>query len=163
MSLESNGVVTLGVGVGVTLLFLVDVRLGERATLLAVLLQGVADGATFALLELILPLLMILLGFGEPPWPVCETADVLLLRFELALLGVTALLAAAAPLLLVHTTGSDVKDTEYTGAASAFAMTAGGELLTLFLLFTVVTAVAVAAAAFSPSSQYVVTFPFPLK
>jgi hypothetical protein len=156
MSLESNGVVTLDVGV--TLLILGDVKLGDRATLLPVLtfvlLVGVAEGAMFVLLETVLPLLTILFAFGEPPWAVCPTADVLLLRIELALLGVTALLAAAAPLLLLHAAGSDEKDTEYTGAASVVAMTAGGALLpTQFLLFAAVTATALLAAGFSPRSQ----------
>jgi hypothetical protein len=169
MSLESNGVMTLGAGV--TLLFLVDVRLGEWATLLLVLtlllLEGVAEAALFVLVDAILPLLTILFVFGEPPCVVCTTADVLLLRFELALLGVTTLLAAAAPLLLLHATGSDEKDTEYTGAVSVVLMMAGGEMPTQFLLFAVVTATAVLATFatdgfFSPRSQYVVTFPFPL-
>jgi hypothetical protein len=150
MSLESNGVVTLGVGV--TLLILVDVKLGDRATLFPVL---TLVGPMFVLLETVLPLLTILFAFGEPPWAVCPTADVLLLRIELALLGVTALLAVAAPLLLLHAAGSDEKDTEYTGAASVVAMTAGGALLpTQFLLFAAVTATALLAAGFfSPRSQ----------
>lgn len=122
------------------------------------LLEGVAEATLFVLLETVLPLLAILFVFGEPPWAVCATADVLLLRFELALLGVTVLLAAASPLLLLHATGSDEKDTEYNGAASVVAMTAGGELLTQFLLFAVVIATAVlatfaTAGFFSPRSQ----------
>jgi hypothetical protein len=149
MSLESNGVVTLGVGV--TLLFLVGVKLGDRATLLPILLEG----AALVLLEAVLSLLTALFTFGEPPCAVCVTADVLLLRAELALLGVTAFLAAAAPLLLLHAAGSDEKDTEYTGAASAAAMMAGGALLlTQFLLFAAVIATALLAAGFfSPRSQ----------
>jgi hypothetical protein len=122
-----------------------------------VLLEGVAEVTPFDLLETVLPLLARLFVLGEPPWAVCATADVLLLRYELALLGVTVLLAAAAPLLLLHATGSDEKDTEYTGAASVVLMTAGGELLTQFLLFAVVIATAVlttfATGGFSPRSQ----------